>query len=55
MAKHVAMTRERKIAFPTVLAAARAATRHVPMDDKQRADLDKALLAFREVPGDWPR
>lgn len=55
MAKNIHMTRERKIALPTILAAARAATRHVPMDDKQRADLDKALLAFREAPGDWPR
>lgn len=49
MAKNVNMTRERKIALPVILRAARAATRHVPMDARQRADLEKALEAFREA------
>lgn len=48
MAKNINMTRERKIALPTILRAARAATRHVPMDNKQRAELEQALEAFRD-------
>lgn len=48
MAKRIEMTRERKNAFPTVLAAARAATRHVPMTDRQRRELDEALETFRD-------
>lgn len=48
MAKNIQMTRERKIALPTILRAARAATRHVPMDNKQRAELEQALEAFRD-------
>lgn len=48
MAKNITMTRERKIAFPVILAAAKAATRHVPMSGQQRAELEKALEAFRE-------
>lgn len=48
MAKNISMTRERKIALPTILRAARAATRHVPMDNKQRAELEQALEAFRD-------
>lgn len=48
MAKHVEMTRARKIAFPAILGAARAATRHLPMSDRQRRELEEALDAFRE-------
>jgi len=48
MAKRIVMTRERKAAFPAILAAARAATRHVPMNSKQRAELEQALETFRE-------
>lgn len=48
MAKNISMTRERKIALPVILRAARAATRHVPMDNKQRAELEQALEAFRD-------
>ena len=46
MAKRIEMTLARKVALPTVLSAARAATRHVPMTDKQRRELDEALAAF---------
>lgn len=48
MAENISMTRERKMALPTILRAARAATRHVPMDNKQAAELERALEAFRE-------
>ena len=48
MAKRINMTRERMIALPTIVRAARAATRHVPMDAKQAAELERALEAFRE-------
>lgn len=48
MAKRIPMTRERQIALPVILAAAKAATRHVPMDNKQRAALDRALEAFSD-------
>lgn len=46
MAKNINMTRERKIALPVILRYARAATRHVPMDARQRAELEDALRAF---------
>lgn len=48
MTKRINMTRERQVALPTILRAARAATRHVPMDTKQAAELERALEAFRE-------
>lgn len=48
MAKNVIMTRERKIAFPVVLTAARAAFEQVQMTGKQREELRQALEAFRE-------
>lgn len=46
------MTRERKIALPTILRAARASTRHVPWSNQQRAELERALEAFRDCPGE---
>lgn len=48
MSKRIAMTRERKIAVPVLLRYARAATRHVPMTDKELDQLEKALEAFRD-------
>lgn len=48
MAKQVIMTRERKIALPVILRAARAATRHVPMTADERDKLNKALEAFND-------
>lgn len=50
--KRIDLTRERKIALPTILRAARAATRHVPMTDRQLDELEKALEAFRDCPGE---
>lgn len=47
MAKRVPMTRERQQALPTILAAAREATKHVPMSDKELAKLETALAAFQ--------
>ncbi len=46
MAKQIDMTRARKIALPVILRAARAATRHVPMSDAERRELNEALEAF---------
>jgi len=46
MAKHIDMTRARKTALPVILRTARAATRHVPMSDDDRAKLEQALEAF---------
>jgi hypothetical protein len=45
--KRVAMTRARQEALPAILTAARAATRHVPMTDAQRRELNEALEAFK--------
>lgn len=47
MAKHVAMTRERKIALPLVLDAADSYLKSLPDSDKRREPLRKALEAFR--------
>ncbi len=46
MAKQIDMTRARKNALPVILRTARAATRHVPMTDGERAKLEQALEAF---------
>lgn len=46
MAKQIDMTRARKMALPVILRTARAATRHVPMSDQQRRELEEALEAF---------
>ncbi len=48
MAKQIEMTRTRKQAMPTILRAAKAATRHVPMTDKQLEELEQALEAFKD-------
>lgn len=48
MAKHIDMTRARKQAMPFILHAARAATRHVPMSDRERDQLNEALAAFSD-------
>lgn len=48
MAKRINMTRERMVALPTIILAAKWATRHAPMDDKQRANLEQALEKFNE-------
>ena len=50
MAKRIEMTRARQQALPAILKAARAATRHVPMTEKQRAELNTALEAFNDHP-----
>ena len=47
MTKRIDMTRERKIALPIILEAARAARVHVPMTGQQRRNLEKALEAFK--------
>jgi len=49
MAKQVDMTRARKQALPLILRAARAATRHVPMSDEGRRELNEALETFSGV------
>lgn len=48
MAKQIDMTRARKIALPVVLRIARVATRHVPLTDTQRRELEEALEAFND-------
>lgn len=48
MAKNISMTRERKIALPAILAAARAhlTTSGDFMEPRERANLERALEAF---------
>lgn len=48
MAKRIELTRVRQAALPHILQAARAATRHVPMDGRERERLNEALEAFRD-------
>lgn len=48
MAKNVTMTRERKIALPTILAAAADLVNDTPVSEKQKAAIRKALEAFRD-------
>lgn len=47
MAKRIAMTRERQIALPVILAGARAALLHVSMTGVQRRELEQALETFK--------
>lgn len=48
MAKNVTMTRERKIALPTILAAARAYLEHAGLSSTEYKRLRDALEAFRD-------
>lgn len=46
--KKIDMTRKKREALPTVLAAARAATRHVPMTGAQKERLEAALEEYND-------
>jgi hypothetical protein len=48
MAKRIAMTRERMIALPTIIRAARAHLAQYQGDGKAERELRQALEAFRD-------